>query len=286
TERITEKKVLLTKVRIDDQDLDTVVDSASPWTFFVWKDWYEKKAHEGTIIKIGFADLSEVDVFVHSGNLNLPGMVTTEVSFGLISGALSRINVMYLSSTSCSANRYQRDPSAVVLSQSICFTEKRQPELSYIAVVVDDLVGVKSIGVGDPSQPRIEESFLMSIDTGANVHLLPEDVLEEVIEALGTRGEREIPIRRDGKKYVFNCDDRQYLPQMTFFLRGLEGEEIPIVMQANNYVREEEKGGKLTCFLTLDSSTSGSYTVGYPVINGHYVFFKWDEDKIGFGDLK
>ncbi|KAF4675080.1 hypothetical protein FOZ60_001111, partial [Perkinsus olseni] len=103
--------------------------------------------------------------------------------------------------------------------------------------------------IGGDAYPRVPVESRGYLDTGADVIAVPGEFLVPVVYSIATRGEE------------------RYLPDLTFFLKGVDGSEVPLVISPDAYVEPKPKPG-------------------HPALLGKYFSFRWSEKKIGIADLE
>ncbi|KAF4734649.1 hypothetical protein FOZ63_020908, partial [Perkinsus olseni] len=140
--------------------------------------------------------------------------------------------------------------------------------------------------IGGGAYPR---EFVLSdayLDTGADIFAVPAKFLVTIAHSIATRGKKRFQLRRADGWYVITCTDRQYLPDLTFFMDGPDGSEVPLVITADAYVEPKPKPGSKDCILLVDEDPDNEWTIGHPALLGKYFSFRWGEKKIGIAELK
>ncbi|EER01782.1 hypothetical protein Pmar_PMAR015524 [Perkinsus marinus ATCC 50983] len=96
---------LMTNLKVDGEDVTVLVDTGSPFTYFVWRHWYESTnpggcekiiykcyecnpapCHEGPKKHVKFIDGTYVNVFFYSGKVNFGSFTASGIDFGLLAG--------------------------------------------------------------------------------------------------------------------------------------------------------------------------------------------------------
>ncbi|KAF4727452.1 hypothetical protein FOZ62_031038, partial [Perkinsus olseni] len=155
------------------------------------------------------------------------------------------------------------------------------------ALVVDAThVALTGFNIGGDAYPRVPVESRGYLDTGADVIAVPGEFLVPVVYSIATRGEERVALKRKDGWYTIACKDRQYLPDLTFFLKGVDGSEVPLVISPDAYVEPKPKPGSKDCILLVDEDPDNEWTIGHPALLGKYFSFRWSEKKIGIADLE
>ncbi|KAF4686955.1 hypothetical protein FOZ60_004670 [Perkinsus olseni] len=158
--------------------------------------------------------------------------------------------------------------------------------MSFVKVVKTGFVTLTGFHIGGDSYPR---EFVLSdgyLDTGADIFGVPAKFLVTIAHSIATRGKKRFQMRREDGWYVITCTDRQYLPDLTFFMDGPDGSEVPLVITPDAYVEPKPKPGSKDCKLLVDEDPDNEWTIGHPALLGKYFSFRWGEKKIGIAELK
>ncbi|KAF4666017.1 hypothetical protein FOL46_003321 [Perkinsus olseni] len=159
--------------------------------------------------------------------------------------------------------------------------------LTFLDLVEDDLVAFTGFGVGGASCPKVVAQGKADLDTGTQSFIVPQSLYDEIIGYLGTRGSKKVPITKSGPElYQVACSDRQYMPDITFFLRGAKGEDVPLVVTPDVYVRPPMDPEQDECLILISAAPEGIWVLGNPVLIGRYFYYHWEENKIGVADLR
>ncbi|KAF4678405.1 hypothetical protein FOZ60_016765 [Perkinsus olseni] len=158
--------------------------------------------------------------------------------------------------------------------------------LLFLAVDGRDFAGLDSFGIGGPSFPSFPVGDQVKLDTGTQGILVPGVALINIIPNIAARASRTVEIKSSGPRlFKIACSDRQYLPDMTFFLKGEHGENVPLVFKPDDYVEPPTQPGQTDCDLIIQRDDFGEWLIGYPMLFGRYFYFEWDAHKIAFADL-
>ncbi|KAF4724225.1 hypothetical protein FOZ63_006851 [Perkinsus olseni] len=159
--------------------------------------------------------------------------------------------------------------------------------LTFLDLVEDDLVTFTGFGVGGASYPKVVVQGKADLDTGMQSFIVPQSLYDEIIGYLGTRGSKKVPITKSGPElYQVACSDRQYMPDITFFLKGAKGEDVPLVVTPDVYVKPPMETEQDKCLILFSVEPQGIWVLGNPVLIGRYFYYHWEENKIGVADLK
>ncbi|KAF4739517.1 hypothetical protein FOZ63_028494 [Perkinsus olseni] len=167
------------------------------------------------------------------------------------------------------------------------FVWKHWYESAHPKGLEDDLVTFTGFGVGGASYPKVVVQGKADLDTGTQSFIVPQSLYDEIIGYLGTRGSKKVPITKSGPElYQVACSDRQYMPDITFFLKGAKGEDVPLVVTPDAYVRPPMDPEQDDCLILISAAPEGIWVLGNPVLIGRYFYYHLEENKIGVADLR
>ncbi|KAF4658786.1 hypothetical protein FOL47_007826 [Perkinsus chesapeaki] len=312
--------------KADGQSIYALVDTGIDATFFVWRKWYENNhqdcaqlifgcyecippCKEGPTKKIVFADGHEVDIFKHTGKLDLNGGVSTSLDFGLVAAYDHDAATIWASlglaasdplTALCKSVIEQLYDKKIITgtSFSIYFTAGDNPSgelilggddpskhagpLSYVQIVDREDFSFQVLGLTIGTDPKNTIAMVKPacLDTGSMVIFMNRKFKSQVITRLQTAGEKKVQIKETPKKNLYiSCSDAPNLPSMTFLAKGLKGEKVALVIPASNLVLRAQGD---VCLVRVRFDGDDDVTLGVNAILGNYFYFDRDNNKIGF----
>ncbi|KAF4716869.1 hypothetical protein FOZ63_012837 [Perkinsus olseni] len=159
---------------------------------------------------------------------------------------------------------------------------KYRGALEYVTIVDKAFprIVLWNIEIGSTSY-AIEGNNEASIDTGANTLTMPKSFQAVVMHLLRTGGERPVNITEASGMYRISCGDAEYLPSISFLMRGSKGKLLSLRVKPASYVSEETEG---RCILAI--LFDGPWTIGLPAFIGRYFLYDWDKSRIGIAKVK
>ncbi|KAF4737930.1 hypothetical protein FOZ62_000661 [Perkinsus olseni] len=314
--------------KVDNQDIHAVVDTGNPYTFLVWKHWYEKeypggcdklafKCYEctpapcqpGSNKTLNFYDGENMTIFKHSGVVDFGTATENDISFGLIAGGEGRPFaslglappyarmkpyaplMQQLMDRSKSTRLVKKSSFSLYLVAGENPTgelilggkDKRKyvPPLVFVKVRKDQSVSLSRLTIGDSLEYRMVAPTPAFFDSGTNAIIMPQEVELRVLAWLEVGGERPVKIQDFSGFYDVSCEEADYLPSITFSMRGLKGEEVPLEIPPASYVI---KDGDRDCMLAIHFGAA--WVLGLSAVYGNYYYYDWDRNRIGFAKVK
>ncbi|KAF4653062.1 hypothetical protein FOZ61_009213 [Perkinsus olseni] len=240
---------LVGQLKVDGEEINALVDTQSPNTFFVWKHWYESLSPGGV----------EVGIYHQAGKVDFGTVTADGVEFGLV----AECDGPPYASLGLAPQQYDPfDPFVPLVQQLLAQPEPKRliessnfplylsagegsagelilggedkekysgpPTYAQIANPVDRTVVVSNLGIGDVSKHRVPAKEPGSFDSGANIMMMAEDFKPQVLQLLTTAGKKPVTITEKSGLYETFCGDTENLPPITFFIQGLEGEDVAL----------------------------------------------------------
>ncbi|KAF4653072.1 hypothetical protein FOZ61_009209 [Perkinsus olseni] len=140
---------------------------------------------------------------------------------------------------------------------------------------------VVSFGIGDVTKNRVFVGEPGLFDTGSNVLVMPWDIAGQALHWLETAGQASVTIRDDRGFFEISCQDAKYLPSITYFMQGWNGEEVvPLEIPPASYVYKKTEA---VCILAI--TFGDRWILGLPALIGHYFLYDWQNARIGFAKV-
>ncbi|KAF4702708.1 hypothetical protein FOZ62_013934 [Perkinsus olseni] len=109
---------------------------------------------------------------------------------------------------------------------------------------------------------------------------MPWGIAEKALHWLETAGQASVTIREDRGFFEISCQDAEYLPSITYFMEGLNGEEVPLEIPSTSYVYKKTEA---ICILAI--TFGDRWIIGLPALIGHYFLYDWQNARIGFAKV-
>ncbi|KAF4667631.1 hypothetical protein FOZ61_008020 [Perkinsus olseni] len=298
---------LVAKLEVDNEEVYALVDTGSPLLFFLWRH-SPKPCQAGPTKTFSFHDDTDVTVFRHHGTLSLGILSVRDIDFGLVTRStgvpwaslgLGVQTGKYHPYTSL-INQMLAKPKSQRLIESTSFSLYLTPDgmrgelllggqdpskydgpLQYIRVVdrEEHEIRVRGLMIGSH---RTRVTAVSYLDTGTDALTFPTSLKQSVLYLLQTAGQTLVPIFEHSGTFRIACNNMAYLPTMTIFLEGLQGEDIALRLPPRSFV--DFDGG---CFLLIQfEDKTEEWTLGNPTVIGHYHFYEWDKSRIGLAAVR
>ncbi|KAF4708701.1 hypothetical protein FOZ62_023528, partial [Perkinsus olseni] len=252
-----------------------------------------------------FGDGSKVWLFPHSGKLEFDSAIIPSANFGMVAG-FNRDSERIWASLGLRASTPATQPYTSIVEQlvskkvissnsfSLYFKGgedstgelilggedpgKYVAPLKYVQIVNKDEQFVQLMGLAIGSDPkyRIPLTASAAFDTGASHIYINEKFKKQLIDFLQIAGQKKVSIQQERLKLLISCDDAKYLPSMTFSIKGLKGEAIPLEIPATSLVSKYNGG---TCILRLAFVADDECVLGASAFMGKYFNFQLQSNK-------
>ncbi|KAF4730796.1 hypothetical protein FOZ62_023480 [Perkinsus olseni] len=257
---------------------------------------------------LNFYDGENMTIFKHSEVVDFGTVTENDISFGLIAGAEGRPFaslglappyarmkpyaplMQQLMDRSKSTRLVKKSSFSLYLVAGENPTgelilggkDKRNyvPPLVFVKVRKDQSVSLARLTIGDSLEYRMVAPTPAFFDSGTNAIIMPEEVELRVLAWLEVGGEVPVKIRDSSGFYDVSCEEADYLPSITFSMRDLKGEEVPLEIPPASYVVKD--GGR--CMLAIHFGEA--WVLGLSALYGNYYYYDWDRNRIGFAKVK
>ncbi|KAF4651333.1 hypothetical protein FOL47_000483 [Perkinsus chesapeaki] len=155
--------------------------------------------------------------------------------------------------------------------------------LGYIKVVNDDEQYINLLGIKIGKGNKIEFHESTVLDTGTPKLIFSFYLQSKVLNLLRTAGKKKVGIREESGNFVIPCDEAKFLPAITFYLQGLQGEPVPLEVIALSIVNKVDED---KCLLDIDFSEDPSFVIGLPAYIGNYYFYELEDSRIGLAKTR
>ncbi|KAF4730167.1 hypothetical protein FOZ63_005981 [Perkinsus olseni] len=160
-------------------------------------------------------------------------------------------------------------------------TRNYVPPLVFVKIRKDQSVSLTRLTIGDSLEYRMVAPTPAFFDSGTNAIIMPVEVELRVLAWLEVGGEKPVKIRDSSGFYDVSCEEADYLPSITFSMRGFKGEEVPLEIPPASYII---KDGDRRCMLAIDFGAA--WVLGLSAMYGNYYYYDWDRNRIGFAKIK
>ncbi|KAF4676936.1 hypothetical protein FOL47_004177, partial [Perkinsus chesapeaki] len=153
--------------------------------------------------------------------------------------------------------------------------------LDYVRIVDDEeqFVQLLGLGIGKRDKDRIRVKAMTVIDSGTINFVFPISLKKDILKLLRTAGKKKVDIEEKSGFYTMQCNKAEYLPSITFYLAGLQGEEVPLTLPGVNMVTEGDGNG---CYVNVEFDEVDEWFIGSRALVGYYYFYELSESRIGF----
>ncbi|KAF4665291.1 hypothetical protein FOL47_004664 [Perkinsus chesapeaki] len=323
----------LVKLKVDRQNLNALVDTNSPFTFFIWKKWYEDvlqkdcgstvygcyecdppPCESGPTTTFEFLDRMRVTTFLHTVSVSSGVKTATGINVGLISNVTQGDRVgnawasLGLEGSVEDAPEYesimeqllaQPRPQRLIESNSFSIYTKpgkyptgevilggQDPTkydglLGYVRIVDDEEQFVQLLGVwiGKKQKGLMRLKAWATLDSGTTHLCVPLSQKRTFLKLLRDSGKKRVAIEEESGHYRLSCAKAKYLPSITFHLRGLQGEEVPLELPGLNIVTKDDWN---RCYVDIFFHEVEQWILGSNAFIGYYYFYEAPESRIGF----
>ncbi|KAF4677502.1 hypothetical protein FOZ60_017306 [Perkinsus olseni] len=254
--------------------------------------------------KITFVDKTSLTVFPYAGDFYFYGVTAEDIDFGVVNdashGAWAALG-LGPQATSPSFPRFVDQLVDAELIDSPVFAvylsagnspsgeliiggddpSKYEGPLGYMDVVDKQLYTNKleAFAIGSESQKDPEP---VVFDTGSSFVSIPRRLRSQVLDLLSTAGTKKVEVFEQGDIYGVDCKDVDYLPTMSFTVKGMPGKaDVTIAVPPKAYIVTPEPD---VCILYMDFDDR--WILGLPAFVGHYYSFDWVGARIGVAKAK
>ncbi|KAF4652010.1 hypothetical protein FOL47_011305 [Perkinsus chesapeaki] len=259
-----------------------------------------------------FADHSAVSLFLHTGKLDFNGEVSTPLDFGLVAG-FNRDPATIWASLGLGPSDPSTAPYKSIVellftkkiitgnSFSIYFTGGDDPSgqlilggddpskhagpLSYVQIVNKDQGSIQVLGLTIGSDPNntIAMEMPADLDTGTAHICFNRKFKSRVVALLQSAGKKKVRIEDKGRYLSISCPDALNLPSVTFFVKGVRGEKVPLVILASSVVLMSQED---VCYICIIFDDAEEFTLGAIAFMGNYFHFDPENNEVGLVSLQ
>ncbi|KAF4648672.1 hypothetical protein FOZ61_002349 [Perkinsus olseni] len=300
---------IVTPLKVDTQDLYAVIDTGSPYTQLIWKKWYESSPERRcdelfykcygcnpspielkAAKKITFVDKTSVTIFPYAGDFYFYGVTAEHIDFGVVMDASHGPWAALGLGPQDTSPPFPRFVDQLVDAELI-----DSPTFAVYLSSGSSPSGEIIIGGDDPSKydgplghiditdKQHHTSKLEAFAIGSSSSIkIPGRLRSQVLDLLSTAGTKKVKILEHRDVYGVDCKDVDYLPVMSFTVKGLPGKaDITISIPPKAYIVSPEPD---VCILTIDFDER--WILGLPAFVGHYYSFDWAGARIGVAKVK
>ncbi|KAF4662342.1 hypothetical protein FOL47_006280 [Perkinsus chesapeaki] len=283
------------------------------------RDWYEAKkvCPKKDTKTFSFADGSAATLFSHKGKVTFEGKPDVEgIIFGLISDYKFARESVPRAILGLGFPRASAAPYVPLVNQLLAQPPSRRlidsPSFS-MYIKESDSTGELILGGVDPQKyvspmlftPILSPTMFVTklagvkvmddekrvladaeFDTGADGIFMDAKSLEDLIKSIKAKATRPVNIYKIGREYQIDCGQMDYLPPVTLLFKGdTPPEEIELEIKGANYV-EFWTQPVSKCVLLFFEDDSGTWSIGYNVLVGHYLFYDVERKRAGIAKAK
>ncbi|KAF4690025.1 hypothetical protein FOZ63_029669 [Perkinsus olseni] len=161
--------------------------------------------------------------------------------------------------------------------------KKHHGALEYVEAIHLDFappgISIAGLGIGNDSTNRIDVSSVAFLDTGSSKMHIHESLKPRVLALLQSAGTKAVVIKEESGSFIVACEDVKYLPSITFFMKGLQADEVSVDVFPDALKGERQDG---SCELAL--AFGKVWYLGLPTVVGKCVSV--NETRIGLGKAK
>ncbi|KAF4655833.1 hypothetical protein FOL46_008113 [Perkinsus olseni] len=136
-------------------------------------------------------------------------------------------------------------------------------------------IDMLSVLVGDDCKDEIKDDHAAFFASGSSFIQIPASHKQTVLELLRSAGIKRVEVKEESGFFKVACDAIDYLPSITFFLKGLDGRKVPLAISPRT-LKGQLKDGQ--CVLALEFGKF--WYLGLPAVIGNY--FSVNKTHIGF----
>ncbi|KAF4651225.1 hypothetical protein FOL47_000531, partial [Perkinsus chesapeaki] len=265
---------------------------------------------QGRTTTFSFVEGSDVSVFPHSGVFDLSDGTSARLDFGLVAGfnrnppriwssfglapsedqeyrsivqQLSDKNIINDNSFSIYLNPGDGNSGEVILGGED--PTKRAGPLKFFKLVnkTGHFVKLRGLQIGDDTSYYVNVTEDAILDTGAACIFMNKKWREQVISSLQDAGKKKVEIQVEADAFLVACEDVGSLPAMKFYVEGLWGQKVPLIITPNALVWRTRGND---CLLRIEFIDFDGVDLGLSAFLGNYYYFDMDRDRIGFTKVK